>query len=199
MADRWTSAPISGRLAASCTRCSRAGRPSIAKPSPTRWRRSWSASPTGRCSRRRRPRASAVSCGDVWRRMSARRLRDIGDACLELDEAIGRFGSRSFPGRFFDVLREWRWAGLVGIIALSAMVLGGLLWRAWGGRPGARRTLAAVVHAGHVSIGTRVVPESVGGWPMGGVRRRCRRQSRHLSPEHDRPDPHQSHGRLDRR
>ena len=65
-----------------------------------------------------------------------RRLRDIGDACLELEEAIGRFGSRSFPGRVLDVVREWRWAGLVGILALSAMVLGGLLWRARGGRPG---------------------------------------------------------------
>jgi eukaryotic-like serine/threonine-protein kinase len=67
----------------------------------------------------------------------SRRLRDIGDACLELEEAIGRFGNRSFPGRLLDVIREWRWAGLVGIIALSAMVLGGLLWRARGGRPGA--------------------------------------------------------------
>jgi Protein kinase domain/WD40-like Beta Propeller Repeat len=32
----------------------------------------------------------------------SRRLRDIGDACLELDDAIGRFGNRSLPRRLFD-------------------------------------------------------------------------------------------------
>ena len=44
----------------------------------------------------------------------SRRLRDIGDACLELDDAIGRFGSRSFPRRLFDFGREQRWAAVGG-------------------------------------------------------------------------------------
>ena len=50
----WTSALISGRSAASSTRCSPATKHSIARPSPTRSRRSSSASRTGDCSRPRR-------------------------------------------------------------------------------------------------------------------------------------------------
>jgi Tol biopolymer transport system component len=50
-----------------------------------------------------------------------RRLRDIGDAGLEIDEAIGRFGSRSLPRRLFDFGREhWRAAAGAGLAASIA-------------------------------------------------------------------------------
>ena len=46
------------------------------------------ASPTGRRCLRVPRSASAISCAGVYRRTSSRRLRDIGDARLELDEAL---------------------------------------------------------------------------------------------------------------
>ena len=66
----------------------------------------------------------------------SRRLRDIGDAGLELDDAIGRLGSRSFPRRVFDLGRERRSAALAGIIIVSTVLGITLLWRAWAVRPG---------------------------------------------------------------
>ena len=51
-------------------------------------RRSSSASPTGgRCPRRRRP-AFGGCCGDASRKIPTRRLRDIGDARLDIEEAL---------------------------------------------------------------------------------------------------------------
>jgi Tol biopolymer transport system component len=68
----------------------------------------------------------------------SRRLRDIGDASLELDDAIGRFGSRSLPRRLFELGREQRLVAVVGVTAVSTAILAGLLWRTWGVRPGTR-------------------------------------------------------------
>ena len=65
----------------------------------------------------------------------SRRLRDIGDACLELDDAIGRFGSRSLPRRLFDFSRE-RWLAAVGaVVAASIALIAGWFWPTWALRP----------------------------------------------------------------
>ena len=65
----------------------------------------------------------------------SRRLRDIGDACLELDDAIGRFGSRSLPRRLFDFSRE-RWSAAVGgVVAASIALIAGWFWPTWALRP----------------------------------------------------------------
>ncbi len=61
----------------------------------------------------------------------ARRLRDIGDACLELDDALGRLGSRSRIGRLLDSAKEQRRYALGGAIAVSMALIVGLLWRTW--------------------------------------------------------------------
>ncbi|HVG53671.1 MAG TPA: protein kinase [Vicinamibacterales bacterium] len=73
---------------------------------------------------------------------ASRRLRDIGDACLELEDAIGRFGSRSLPRRLFDFSRE-RWLAAVGaVVAVSIAVIAGWFWPTWALRPAP----AAVLH-----------------------------------------------------
>jgi len=59
----------------------------------------------------------------------ARRLRDIGDACLELDDALGRLRSRSRIGRLVDSARERRLYALGGVIAVSMALAVGLFWR----------------------------------------------------------------------
>ena len=100
-----------------------------ARPSLTRSPRSSSASQTGDCSRRRRRQPSAVCCSDVSKRTSSRRLRDIGDACLELDDAIGRFGSRSLPRRLFDFGREQLAGCGRRVIAASIALIAGWSWR----------------------------------------------------------------------
>ncbi len=64
-----------------------------------------------------------------------RRLRDIGDASLEIDEALARFGNRSLPRRMVDGLRDRSRAAGVGLIVLSGLGTGGWLWRPWDGRP----------------------------------------------------------------
>ena len=62
--------------------------------SPTRWPRSSSASPTGRpCRRRRRPPSRRLLHA-LPREGSGRRLRDIGDARLELDEKDAQSAER---------------------------------------------------------------------------------------------------------
>jgi eukaryotic-like serine/threonine-protein kinase len=71
----------------------------------------------------------------------SRRLRDIGDACLELDDAIGRFGNRSLPRRLFDFGWEQRLAAMAGMIALSIALIVALIWRTWGVRSGAPELL----------------------------------------------------------
>jgi Tol biopolymer transport system component len=68
----------------------------------------------------------------------SRRLRDIGDACLDLDDAINRIGSRSLPGRVFAFGRTSRWAAAVGIITPAAAILVGLMWRSESSRSGPR-------------------------------------------------------------
>ena len=59
-----------------------------------------------------------------------RRLRDIGDACLEIDDAIGRFGSRSLPRRLFDFIRERRLAA-VGAVVAASIALIAIFWPTW--------------------------------------------------------------------
>jgi Tol biopolymer transport system component len=64
-----------------------------------------------------------------------RRLRDIGDACLELDDAIGRLASRPVGGR---LLESAGWPGriaLVALVTLAAALLVGLVWGPWEARP----------------------------------------------------------------
>src|SRR2546423_1444639 len=56
---------MSGRSAASCTKCSQDSRRFVVQPSPIRWRRSSSAILTGKRCRAARPRASASCCGGV--------------------------------------------------------------------------------------------------------------------------------------
>ena len=60
-----------------------------------------------------------------------RRLRDIGDACLELDDAIARFGRRRPLSRIADAVREQRRVvlGAVAVLSVGAIVVLG--WRAW--------------------------------------------------------------------
>jgi Tol biopolymer transport system component len=70
-----------------------------------------------------------------------RRLRDIGDASLELDDASGRLGSRSLPRRLFELGREQRLAVVVGVVTVATALVAGVLWRTWGGRPGTREPL----------------------------------------------------------
>ena len=65
----------------------------------------------------------------------SRRLRDIGDACLELDDAIGRFGSRSLPRRLFDFSRAHFLAAAGGVVAVSIALIAGWFWPAWALRP----------------------------------------------------------------
>jgi eukaryotic-like serine/threonine-protein kinase len=70
-----------------------------------------------------------------------RRLRDIGDARLELDDAIDRIGSRSFVERLAAFGRERRFLAIGAIVTLSTALLLGLLWRTWGARTPPRELL----------------------------------------------------------
>jgi Tol biopolymer transport system component/serine/threonine protein kinase len=65
-----------------------------------------------------------------------RRLRDIGDACLELDDAIARLGRRRPGGRLSEIGRGRRAVIAAGIGAVSTAVLAALLWRTWSAEPG---------------------------------------------------------------
>ena len=65
----------------------------------------------------------------------SRRLRDIGDAALELEDAMGRVHSRSFVGRLGDFAAEHRLPGLVLVSAVSVALSVGVLWKTWGVRP----------------------------------------------------------------
>ena len=58
-----------------------------------------------------------------------RRQRDIGDACLELDDALTRSRRRSLPGGWFELSRKQRLAAVVGVVMASTALLAGLLWR----------------------------------------------------------------------
>ena len=73
-----------------------------------------------------------------------RRLRDLGDACLEIDDAITRLRSRSLLRRLVERGRERRTTATIGIIVVSAAVLVGLLWRSRGARPGTGELVEAV-------------------------------------------------------
>ena len=103
----------------------------MARPSPTRWRRSSSATRTGRRSRRRRPRASAVCLRRCLEKDVGRRLRDIGDAVSRARRghrplrAAGRCRRRRLRRRF-GLAAGRRWRDRRGI---STVVLAGLLWR----------------------------------------------------------------------
>jgi eukaryotic-like serine/threonine-protein kinase len=70
-----------------------------------------------------------------------RRLRDIGDACLEIDDAIGRFGSRRLRGRLVEFSGERRVAAAAAIAAVSTALLTALFWQAWRAQPGTRELL----------------------------------------------------------
>jgi Tol biopolymer transport system component len=60
-----------------------------------------------------------------------RRLRDIGDACLELDDAVARFGRFRPLGRVVDGVREHKRAGLAAIAAMSIGLIAVAAWRTW--------------------------------------------------------------------
>ena len=99
----------------------------------------------------------------------SRRLRDIGDACLEIEDAIGRFGSRSLPRRLFDFGRE-RWLAAAGaVVAASIALIAAWFWPTWPLRPPPPRGPAPDLHADHLSIRTRVVSQSLAGRQMGCV------------------------------
>jgi serine/threonine protein kinase len=61
-----------------------------------------------------------------------KRLRDLGDACLELDDALGRYGRRSISERLFTLGWEQRWFASGAIVAGALAFLVGLSWRTWG-------------------------------------------------------------------
>ena len=71
----------------------------------------------------------------------SRRLRDIGDACLEIDDAIARLGRRPPGGRLFEIGRDRRAVIAAGIAAVSTAILATLLWRTWSPEPGTGRLL----------------------------------------------------------
>ena len=60
-----------------------------------------------------------------------RRLRDIGDAGLELDDAIGRLGGRGLGRRLFEISRDRRVVIAAGIAAVSTAVIATLYWKTW--------------------------------------------------------------------
>jgi Tol biopolymer transport system component len=66
----------------------------------------------------------------------SRRLRDIGDACLEIDDAIARFGSRHLRRSLVPFARGRRVAAAVAIFVVAAAILASLFWQTWRGRPG---------------------------------------------------------------
>ena len=90
---------------------------------------------------RRLPSSTPASVRHLLRRCLekevSRRLRDIGDACLELDDASGRFASRSLIRRGLDFARERQSLAVVGIFAASIALIVGLVWRTWDARLGA--------------------------------------------------------------
>ena len=71
----------------------------------------------------------------------SRRLRDIGDACLEIDDAIGRFGSRRLRGGLVDFGRDRRMAAVAVITVLAIGLVAALFWQTWRARPPAREVL----------------------------------------------------------
>ena len=60
-----------------------------------------------------------------------RRLRDVGDACLELDDGIARLGRVGPLGRIVHSALEHKRVALGAVAALSVGVVGLLAWRAW--------------------------------------------------------------------
>ena len=126
----------------------------------------------------------------------ARRLRDIGDACLELDDALGRLRSRSRIGRLVDSAREQRLYALGGVIAVSTALSRRPVLADRDGTIGGAGALAADVHADHLTVRTRVVSQPVARRQVGRLRRRRRRQPTYFPAEHDRSDANQSHGRF---
>ena len=113
---RPTAAPTSGLSAAFSSRCSRGAAPSRARPIRTRSPRSSTASPTGARFPRARRNACAICSTVVSRRIPARRLRDAGDARLELEPPWSgcRAGVRRPPRR--------RRTEAVGAVAAAAAV-----------------------------------------------------------------------------
>ena len=129
----------------------------------------------------------------------SRRLRDIGDACLELDDAIGRFGSRSLPRRLFDFSRE-RWLAAVGgVVAASIALIAGLVLADLGTASGA--SCESCTRPSRRSP----LSQDSSGFPAsrrtanGSCMVRHRGQSRHHSSEHHRSDANQSDARLGQR
>ena len=70
-----------------------------------------------------------------------RRLRDIGDACLEIDDAIGRLGSRRLRGSLVEFVRNRRVAAAIAIVATALLVL--VLWQMSRATSGTRELLRA--------------------------------------------------------
>jgi Tol biopolymer transport system component len=68
---------------------------------------------------------------------AGRRQRDIGDACLELDEIISRSRHHSLTGRLLGSPQR-RLAAMAGFLTLAIAALSGLVWRRWSPTPEAR-------------------------------------------------------------
>jgi len=68
----------------------------------------------------------------------SRRLRDIGDACLEIDDAVGRFSSRRLRGGLAEFVRHRRVtaAGAIAIFATALVVV--VFWQMSRATPGTR-------------------------------------------------------------
>ena len=66
----------------------------------------------------------------------SRRLRDIGDAGLEIDDAIGRLDNRRLGGKVFEIGRNRRTVIAAGIAAVSLAVVATFAGRPWRVQPG---------------------------------------------------------------
>ena len=66
----------------------------------------------------------------------SRRLRDIGDAGLEIDDAIGRLDNRRLGGKVFEIGRNRRTLIAAGIAAVSLAVVATFAGRPWRVQPG---------------------------------------------------------------
>ena len=128
VAAAWTSARTSGLSAASCSRCSPDNGPLRVKRRRTRSRAFWSTSPTGPCWLPQRRPLPANCSSDVSRRIFSRRLRDIGDARLELEDAQSlspvSIGDERLQSR---VGRRWRTPAAV----VSAFIVGATMTGIW--------------------------------------------------------------------
>ena len=77
-------------------------------------------------------------------RDAGRRLRDIGDAGLELDDAAGRPVNSRLRGRLFDIGREHPATVVVGIAMTATVVAAALFWNTRSAQPETSELLTPV-------------------------------------------------------